>query len=188
MIFTYHCRAMIRKYLKPGNILFIALLGILLYAPARIKVQSWIMSFIGSPNSMEQGIALKPSEMDYTFYNMEGDSFNLLNFRGKPMFLNFWATWCGPCKAELPSIAELVKAHSGNGEIFLISNENPKEIRKFITDQKLKLPIYFSPTIPSFVTTRSIPVTYLIDSLGTVVIHKNGASDWSDPHILELLK
>ncbi len=179
---------MIRKYLKPGNILFVALVGILLYAPARIKVQSWIMSLAGSPGTLEHSVALSPSDMDYTFYDMHGDSFNLLNYKGSPIFLNLWATWCGPCKAELPSIASLVQGHSGEGKIFLISNEKHEVVVDFLKKEKLDLPVFYSEYVPKFVTTQSIPVTYIIDREGKVLINKMGAADWSDPHILELLK
>lgn len=179
---------MLRKYLKTSNIIFIVILGVLLYAPARARVQSWILSALGSPTTEENSVSLSPSQLDYTFYNLEGDSFNLLNFKGKPIFLNFWATWCGPCKAEMPSIIELVKKHKGSGEIFLLSHEEPQVLKNYLEKEGLALPIYYSKTIPKFVTSESIPLTYLIDKNGSIIIEKSGAADWSDAHILELLE
>jgi thiol-disulfide isomerase/thioredoxin len=179
---------MIRKLFKPGNIFFVILLGFILYKPSRIKIQSWIMSSVGSPEVMNEPKVLSPSDMDFTFYNLEGDSFNLLNFKGEPIFLNFWATWCGPCMAEFPSIEKMVKGHKGNGEIFLISHEKPQVIRQFMEEKGMNLPIYYSTKVPRFVTSESIPLTYILDKEGKVVIEKTGAADWSDPHILELIK
>lgn len=179
---------MIRKYLTVSNVIFLLLLGVLFYKPARLQVQAWVMDWMGSPAVLEESKNIAPEEMNFIFYNLEGDTFNLLDMRGKPMFINFWATWCGPCMAEMPSIEKLVKAHNGTGHIILLSHEKPEVLREYQKNRDVKLPIYYAKSVPSFVTSESIPLTFILDKDGNIVLEKSGSADWSDPHIAELLK
>jgi thiol-disulfide isomerase/thioredoxin len=179
---------MLRKHLKGSNILFIVLLIIVLVPTTRYKVQAWIIQLMGSPEPMEEGIVISAAEMNFEYYNLKGDTFNLLDLRGKPLFINFWATWCGPCRVELPSIKRLVEKHQGDGQILLISNEDPALLNEFLGEDMADMPVYYSRFSPAFVNSNSIPLTYVIDSTGKVLIEKTGASDWDGESILNLLK
>lgn len=197
IVFKFYCSlnlentilvGMIRKYLTVGNLIFLLLLGVLLYKPARVKVQSWMMDLIGSPPVSSTNKVLSPDQMNFIYYNLKGDSFNLLDLRGKPIFLNFWGTWCGPCMAEMPSIEKLVESHDGKGEIILLSHESQDVLIEYQRKSSVELPIYFAKNVPDFVETENIPLTFVIDTAGKVLIEKTGAADWSDPHISELLQ
>src|SRR5882672_3426274 len=83
-------------------------------------------SLTGSPNSAEEdaaadaNLAGKAAPLGFTLKDMNGVDVKLAAFKGKPIVLNFWATWCGPCRAEIPSLVELQKQYGDEGQDVVI--------------------------------------------------------------------
>lgn len=112
---------------------------------------------------------------DFTVTDMDGNNVKLSDYFGKPIVINFWATWCGPCKSELPAFDKL---HSENkGEIvFLMVNltdgyrDTTKSVKKFVSDNGYDFPVYFDTEYSAANAYRvsSIPMTVFIDKSGAV--------------------
>ena len=120
-----------------------------------------------------------------------GEEVSLEAFRGKVLFVNFWATWCVPCVREIPSIVRL-KESLGDApvEFLLISiDESPRDVRKYLRKHATSLPVYIRNWKPGESTFRgvAIPTTYLVSADGEMVYHHTGAADWSGREIRELV-
>ncbi|MDE3199625.1 MAG: TlpA family protein disulfide reductase [Acidobacteriota bacterium] len=125
-----------------------------------------------------------------TFNISDGStSINLANYRGKVVLLNFWASWCGPCVAELPSLLQLHRADPKLVILAISIDEDPNAYSNFIKQRHVDLITVRDPnqTVPSMYHTDMWPETYLIDRKGIIRRKFIGAQDWSDPEIRQYI-
>ncbi|NQX98333.1 MAG: TlpA family protein disulfide reductase [Flavobacteriales bacterium] len=124
--------------------------------------------------------------------DLDGNPINMENYRGKVIFLNFWATWCMPCVAELPSIDKLYKEFKNeNIEFLLISNENPEKVQHYKTKKKYEVPFLIQSStsqIPQMYYSPGIPTTFIINKEGQLIKASTGAEDWDDKEFITTLK
>lgn len=121
---------------------------------------------------------------DFTMTNASGEEVKLSDFFDKPVVLNFWASWCGPCKSEMPHFEDAYQKY-GEDINFVIVNltdgarETVETASDFIEEQGYTFPLYFDTNTEGAVTygTYSIPVTYFIGADGVPVAQANGALD-----------
>lgn len=121
---------------------------------------------------------------DFTMTDASGEEVKLSDFFGKPVILNFWASWCGPCKSEMPHFEDAYQKY-GEDINFVIVNltdgarETVEAASDFIEEQGYTFPLYFDTNTEGAVTygTYSIPVTYFIGADGVPVAQANGALD-----------
>ena len=128
-----------------------------------------------------------------TFINDENKQINLKDYQGKLIILNFWATWCAPCKREMPSL-DLLKENKNlsNLEIFPINvgQENIQKTSKFFEDLKIKnLNLYFDPpvTLAKKFKLRGIPTTIIFNKKGEELARIIGSIDFEDEKFLKWL-
>ena len=131
---------------------------------------------------------------DFVLKDIHGQSVNLAQFKGKPILLNFWATWCGPCREELPSMQRMHDASKKNGGFHIIAISidrfNLKKVNQYAENLNLSFPILLDPdreTRKAYFI-RGLPTSYLIDSDGILRGFISGARNWDSPASLELMK
>jgi len=120
---------------------------------------------------------------DFTLTHLDGETLNFEDLRGKVVFINFWATWCAPCVAEMPSINNLYNIYADSQEvIFVMINVENKvdKARKFIKKKKFTFPIYLPNTslIPKVYESKGIPATFVLDKEGYIVYKKVGMANY----------
>jgi thiol-disulfide isomerase/thioredoxin len=125
-----------------------------------------------------------PLDLDWKLASVaDGKEVNLSSFRGKVLFINIWATWCGPCVAEMPSIEQLYQNFAGRDDVafLLISQDStPGEALRFAAKQGMKAPIYFPVgPMPVAFQTRGIPATFIVRKDGKLHFADLGAKNWS---------
>lgn len=120
------------------------------------------------------------TDYDWTLRRLDGAELSLEQFRGQVVFLNVWATWCGPCVAEMPSIEALYKSLPREGVAFLlISDENADTVQRFVEKHGLTTPVYLTAVdVPEPFATRGIPATFVVDRQGNVVHKRVGGAEW----------
>ena len=129
-----------------------------------------------------------------TFLNTDNDELNLDDYKGNLVLLNFWATWCAPCKEEMPSLDQLqINGKLNNLKIFPINigQENLKKSQKFFEDLSIKnLEVYFisSINLPKKLQLRGIPTTILINKDGLEFARIIGSVDFKDEKFIKWLR
>lgn len=125
------------------------------------------------------------------FEDLEGSQFSLRDFKGKTLFINYWATWCNPCLAEMPSMVELYNQFKDNQDIvfLFLSKEDRNTIIDYIPkDENLaQLPLYKIITDDELFSTRGIPTTFIVDSFGEVKVKDVGSAIWNDQSVVDFL-
>ena len=169
-----------------SNIVFVIAIGLLLYPPTR----EWGMrqlAFTPSVENTENAEILDSYNWDLKGVNVESVNFN--EFEGKVIFVNFWATWCPPCRAEMPMIQKLYNDYKDKVAFVFVTNENWNTVKPFFDKNGYNLPVYNSISLPlqKFTETNSIPASYLIDKSGAILISKVGAADWNSKKVRKLL-
>ena len=132
-----------------------------------------------APDSTE---AVRQFAPDFTVYDLEGNPYQLSDFRGIPVVLNFWASWCGPCKMEMPDFDEKAKELERKVQFLMVnltdgSQETVETASAFIAAQGYTFPVFYDTDQSAAYAygVYSIPTTYFIDAEGYAVAYAGGA-------------
>lgn len=125
------------------------------------------------------------------FLDFEGKEINLEAYRGKTLFINLWASWCGPCRAEMPHISELYKSLESepNIEFLLVGLDNDIEkSRKFLAGKSWTFPTaHASYGLNPALQSNSIPTTLVINPAGKIVFYQEGMSNFNTDEFRDFL-
>ena len=127
---------------------------------------------------------------NFTLKDEKGGDISLADYEGKVIMLNFWATWCGPCRTEMPDMVKLYDKYKERGFVILAldQQEDARRVISFRDEYKLNFPLALdrSGRIGLKYGVRSLPTTYIIDSNGRVLAGALGIRKWngSDAHKL----
>lgn len=130
---------------------------------------------------------------DFDLPGLDGQTVRLSDFRGKKaVFLNFWATWCPPCRLEMPTMEKAYQEYKSRGlEILAVSiDAGPKSVVKnFLQEFKLSFPALLDPKMEvlSLYRISGIPASFLIDKQGIIRHRELGYRDWTDPESRKML-
>ena len=138
-----------------------------------------------SPIALAQSEKTVPAP-DFTLKSLNGEEVSLSQHRGKYVLVNFWATWCGPCKMEMPSLETLYQRFkSKNFSLLAISNDmfGAKIVEPFIKAHGLSFPILLDQQLQASnkFGVVSLPTTFMIDPKGNIIGELRGAEDWASP-------
>ncbi|HXK12496.1 MAG TPA: TlpA disulfide reductase family protein [Vicinamibacteria bacterium] len=132
-----------------------------------------------------RGYALKAGSAAPPFRlpSLAGGALDLGSQRGKIVVLNFWATWCPPCVAEMPSLERLHRTLSPEGlaVVTVSTDEDEAELRRFVTERALTLPVLKDPggrTAADLYRTTGYPETFVLDRAGRLLEHVVGPAEW----------
>ncbi|MDY0290770.1 MAG: TlpA disulfide reductase family protein [Desulfuromonadaceae bacterium] len=130
---------------------------------------------------------------NFTLENMQGEEVTLSDLQGKVVLVNFWATWCPPCRQEMPSMESLYRHLKDQGfEMLAINVEKngPEAVSSFLSDKSHSFPILFDPQaqVQRLYNVSKYPETFVVDRNGIVVEHVVGAIDWMQPSVVEYLE
>jgi thiol-disulfide isomerase/thioredoxin len=137
-----------------------------------------------------KGTALaEPADYDWALHDLEGRPVSFGDYRGKTVFLNIWATWCGPCVRELPSIAALARSPRLGGVAFVcVSIDADREtVRGYVQGKDWPMTVLHTAHLPQVFTTDGIPASFLIDREGRVAASAIGSAAWDDPSVVDFL-
>ena len=120
---------------------------------------------------------------------LDGRELSLSDYQGKYLLVNFWATWCGPCKVEMPSLESLYrKFKKRNFAVIAVSNDifGAQVVEPYIQAQDFTFPVGLDPKlkVSNQFGVISLPTTFLINPQGKIIGVLNGAENWVDPKTL----
>lgn len=134
-----------------------------------------------APSGTDVGAVMPP----YTAKNLDGSSFDLASEKGNVVLLNVWATWCPPCRAEIPELQKLHDQYTAKKFKVIgvsVDEGNGDDVRKFVTEQKMTYPVALDPEgrIATMLQTSYLPTTVVLDRTGRIVFKKTGQIDFGD--------
>lgn len=157
-------------------------------APAEEAVRPWYADRL-----MEIGFRVvkdPKAAPDFTVESLANAKTRLSDYRGKVVLLNLWATWCPPCKAELPSIQTLWERTKNKPFVVFAASqgESQQTVKSFIASKGYTFPVFFDPSGRSgdLYGARSIPTTCVIDKNGTLIAYAVGALEYDTPQALAI--
>lgn len=128
--------------------------------------------------STEEELVMAP---DFKVYDAEGNAVNLSDYFGKPIILNFWASWCGPCQMEMPDFEEAYKEYGEEVQFLMVnstagSRETLETAQKFIEDNGYSFPVFFDTEANAAMAygVNSLPNTFFIDGEGHAIARVRG--------------
>lgn len=133
---------------------------------------------------------------EFTVSTLNGEEASLADYEGKLILLNLWATWCPPCRAEMPSMQALYDELESDGfTILALAAPNPpreteEKIRQHIADNNFTFPVLVDSEYTAYriYNTGSIPTSYLINTKGNLVARLTGAIEWDTPEMQAVLE
>lgn len=135
-----------------------------------------------------EGPVIDAAARDWSLVSLDGRHVSLGDFEGEVVLINFWATWCPPCRAEMPSLEKLYNGYGQKVSFLLVSNEDPDVIENYIDQKGYSFPVYISlGTPPQSMPVKSIPATFILNREGRQVYSKSGAFDWNNKKVRNFL-
>ncbi len=183
------------KHLKSGGILLVAILAL------RYSGLMGGLSYVTQSAAMHTGlldakieIAKEKESFDYGFRikDLTGSPVNFDQFKGKVVFINIWATWCGPCRAEMPTIQSLFETiDSPNIAFVILSIDRERDKGKMISylkEKQFSFPV-FQPAgpLPEMMQVSSIPTTFIIAKDGRIASREVGTTNFNTPKFRKFL-
>lgn len=170
--------------------ILIAFLLFLFLTPYGENTRSWLTSLaLTSPsNSLNYNDTNIKINNDWSLISTDVKEIKLSELTN-PIFVNIWATWCSPCRSELPSILELEEKYKGKIDFLLVSpNESIEKLKKFAKQKNYTSTFYSSNSaIPKGLFSNSYPTTYILDANKKLILKSVGAHDWNAENIHEIL-
>ncbi|MCW8914817.1 MAG: TlpA family protein disulfide reductase [Magnetovibrio sp.] len=130
----------------------------------------------------------KPMAPEFTLVNLDGEKQSLADFKGKVVIVNFWATWCPPCRAEMPSMQRAWNVIKDKGVVMLAIHVggNEDKIWSFVGDYELDFTVLIDADskVADAWPMKGLPSTFVVDPEGRIVYRAIGAREWDDEKIL----
>lgn len=175
---------------KLSDVIFLVIIVVLIIPqtrkPVQIKLHQLLAKIGPSIKSPENRKVITFDS--WPLIDIEGNAHNFEDFEGEIILLNFWATWCPPCIAEMPSIEKLYAEYGDKIRFVLISNEGTDVIDNFLTTKDYPFKVYKSLSVyPDEFDVNAIPRTFIIDKYGAIHIDKSGAANWNSAKVRALI-
>lgn len=128
---------------------------------------------------------------DFPLRTLDGQPANLRDFRGKVVFLNLWASWCPPCRGEMPGIQHLYEQADKSKVAFVLLtlDKDPEAARRVIQKEGFTFPVFVAPEgLPAAFDVSAIPTTFILDPQGRLASRTDGMADYDSPRFRTFLQ
>ncbi|MDW5290949.1 TlpA family protein disulfide reductase [Formosa sp. PL04] len=175
---------------KISNIIFAVFILLLIIPQTRQPIQVFLQKGLAmfGPSVEDKADQEQLDSYQWKLTDLNGVSYDFKSAEGKVVLVNFWATWCPPCIAEMPSLVDLHTDYKDEVQFLFVSNEDKSVIEAFLKKRDFNLPVYQPiSAVPEALNTSTIPRTLLIGKDGKIVIDKTGASNWNSDTVRETI-
>jgi thiol-disulfide isomerase/thioredoxin len=172
------------------NGLFILGIVLLVFTPVGFYARVHIGRLLSSSAAVvKEGMQVSLDSYEWDLKDIKGKDFDFRDQEGKVVLINFWATWCPPCIAEMPSLQELYKGYGDKVVFMFVAQDKPEKVEAFLKKHQYNdLPVYYSRTnAPSLLASKVLPTTYILDKEGKIRVAQTNAADWNTDKIKSLL-
>ena len=171
------------------NIAFFLCVLVLFFTPIGFKVKVMASRLLsGSAALVKEKMQVSLDTYSWELVDLDQRTFNLESQKGEVILVNFWATWCPPCVAEMPSMQELYRDYGEKVSFMFVTEDVPEKVENFLKKRDFDLPVYYPRSQqPAMLSSKLLPTTYIIYKEGKIVVAETGAADWNSPKTRKLL-
>ncbi len=181
----------LKKYISNG--IFIAILALMLFVPSAkaLLIQGLMQVGIFNPDVPSAKNTAQPT-LDLKFKDQNGKIVSLDDLKGKVVFLNFWATWCPPCLAEMPSINKLYEQNKVNEDVVFImldADSNFEKANGYMKRKSYQMPVYqMASSVPEQIFAGSLPTTVVFDKQGRLSFQHVGPANYNSQKFTDFIE
>ncbi len=180
-------RYFLRKHWS--TLLILVVFGLLIFPhtglPIKVFVQRLVMI---SPSEVPSDERKTVSDYNWALTSLDGNKVSFSNSEEKVILVNFWATWCAPCVAELPAMQRLYDEYGLQVDFYFVTAEDTEMVSRFMQKKGFSVPVFIESTHPpKELRVSTIPTTFVISKEGKIVIQKTGAARWDSEKVKEIL-
>ncbi|WMI65612.1 redoxin family protein [Aestuariibaculum sp. YM273] len=171
---------------KFKNILFFIVIGLLIIPQTRKPIQVFLQKGIAlfGPSLESSDDLKKITDYNWLLKDENQETYNFQSAKGKVVLVNFWATWCPPCIAEMPSMQKLYNDYKDKIEFLFITNDDFTEVNTFLNDNNYTFEVYQPATqYPEYFDVTTIPRTFLINQSGQIIIDESRSANWNSDKV-----
>src|SRR5690554_2046593 len=180
-----------KKFLKKqwSNIIFGVFVILLIIPQTRMPIQVFVQRLISfSPSETTEEKRETLQNYHWQLQALDSREINFSQSRGKVVVVNFWATWCPPCVAEMPSFQKLYDEYGSNVDFYFVTSEEPEKVQRFLDKRNYTLPTFLQTyEAPKQMQSRVLPTTYVLSKDGEIVINETGTANWNSSKMRDLL-
>jgi len=175
------------------NIVFIVFLLLFLFTPLKFHLSVYVNKLIAltpfaTPSTIDAEEQVSLKNYEWKLVDENGNNYDFKKEKGKVVFVNFWATWCPPCVAEMPDLQKLYDDYSDKVTFLFIANDEVDRVNAFLKKNEYTFAIHYEyGKTPIVLEHSSIPTTYLINRSGKIVMKKAMVADWNSEKMRAIL-
>lgn len=171
------------------NLLLLAAIALVLFTPLGFHLKVLVNRIISfNPVPVEEREQQVLESYDWKLQDLQGRSSNLVEAEGKVILINFWASWCPPCVAEMPDLDNLYADYKKDVSFYFVARDQKVKVNAFLDKHGYNLPVYYeSGFTPDQLYSGALPTTFIIDKKGHIVVAKTGSASWNSPATRKLL-
>ncbi len=164
-----------------SNLPWVVFFGLFFFTPIGFHAKVFFARiFSSSAAPLEATEQRTFSDYSWRLTAIDGEQVDLVDAKDKVVLINFWATWCPPCMAEMPGFEKLYEDYGERVTFVFVAQDTRERVKKYMETSATRLPIFFAAEdVPGMIYSKSIPATYIIDKSGTLVLSKIGVADWN---------
>lgn len=168
-----------KKWIVNG--VFILAVLVLVFTPVGFRIKVFASKLLSTSAAMvKEGMQVPLDSYQWKLTDLENRPFDFETQRGKVILVNFWATWCPPCVAEMPSMQKLYDDYGEKVTFMFVTSDDRQKVENFLKRKNLNLPVYYPVSeTPETLKSKLLPTTYIINSKGEIVVAETGAADWN---------
>ena len=176
-----------------GSIIFYAVILIFVF---NTNAKSWVLQQIISTGVLNTGIKKdapikQQAGTEFSFSSPDGNILSSSMLQGKVVFINFWASWCPPCRAEMPSLNNLYQAlKNDNRFVFLFVSEDDDRTKAsaYLEKNDFSIPVYYRNKVSPEMFSGTLPTTIVVDKQGNIVMKHTGPVGYDNEKFISQLK
>jgi len=174
--------------------LFLSVILLMLFVPAAkaTVIQGLMQIGLFNPSVKENPDAAPNNLAAVKFKDVNGKVVSLADLKGKIIFLNFWATWCPPCLAEMPSVNKLYQQFKNDEDVVFLLVDADSDFAKanaYMSRKQYQMPVYnVASSMPETIFKGSLPTTIVFDKMGRISFNTEGAANYASPKFIAFIK